>query len=903
MPSLIKPSIFALLVACSSGIPGGNAFAQTLPQVPASPQTPEPKPVPTTTAPVPAPKPVPAPNPDASVAPDVLGPTISAITYRFDGPRQLDPSSVAAHLKLKEGAPFTPEASDASIRALYATGLYEFVSIEPALNPVAGTVKVEILLAPRLRVTEIRFEGNTEWETESYFGTGLIEESQIQVGDPLDELKIKRTIQKLVKKYIEEGYPYIEITPRIVRNDVAGTASLTFVIKENLVIHIDKLTFIGNEHIADSALRPEMDTSTWALFFDLSDYPGNRFAKFSFLRRPLGYLNKEALRNDLLKLRDFYRNQGFLDVDIPEDAVEQKLIEADEGSGKLEIAIKINEGRRYTIGTVKIEGNNLGLKKQGETDDTLPVERTWEINKFNTETILAHLAQQRRDTTHPYPLGSRLLDILFPGGAQADDITKVRTNFESLRPNDWYAAKAIENAVEKIRDYYGQHGYLNTFVRVQRRYDFEAGKVDLVFHITEGLKTYLGAVNITGNTKTRNRIIARELLIEPGEVFDTVRMKNSEKTLRNTRFFDNVTLYPETTNANIPNQRDLRVEVVEARTGDISFGVGFDSVQQIFGYAQYSESNFDIFNWRNYFRGGGQKFRLRVQVGTHSSSLVQSFDYPWVGGRELTMGYSAYLSTDSYSSSDYETERLGLDIYAKRRVVENIYASLNYNIEEVRNRNITWNAPIFVRREEGTKLISKAGLTLSRDTRNDLFFPTYGNRFVLSQHVAGGPLGGDVNYYRIEARAAQWLPVFDAAEQTLQLTARAGAMVHFGNTYIPFYEKFFLGGAYDMRGFKYKHVGPYDSDEPCGGNSYLYLSAEYTIKLFEQLRFAMFYDWGFVNPTGFDFKANNYHDNAGFGFRILVMGALMRIDIGFPITASSQSDDGVRFNFSFGVTY
>ncbi|MDR2513569.1 MAG: BamA/TamA family outer membrane protein [Puniceicoccales bacterium] len=892
MPSLIKPSIFALLVACSSGFPEGNAVAPVPPQAPASLHPPEP-----TTPPTPAPADKPATPPLA------FGPIISEITYRFDGPRQLDPSSVAAHLKIKEGEPLTPETSDASVRALYATGLYEFVSLEPELNPVAGTVKVQVLLAPRLRIMKVSFEGNTEWEVENYFGTSLIEESLVQVGDPLDELKIKRTVQKLVKKYVEEGYPYIEITPRIERNDEAGTAVLTFVIKENLVIHIDKLTFVGNEHIDDTDLRPVMDTSTWSLWFDSADFPGNRFAKFSFLRRPLGYLNKETLHADLLKLRDFYRNQGFLDAEVPAESVEQKLLSVNDSKGELEVTIKISEGQRYIIGSVKIEGNTLGQKKTGETDDKLSPERRWEIQHFNTQAILAHLAQQRRDTTHPYPLGSRLIDIVSPGGAQANNIKEVRTNFESLSPNDWYAATAIDNAIEKIRDYYGQHGYLNTFVRVQRRYDFEAGKVDLVFHITEGLKTYLGAVNITGNTKTRNRIIARELLIEPGEVFDTVRMKNSEKTLRNTRFFDNVTLYPETTNANIPNQRDLRVEVVEARTGDVSFGVGFDSVQQIFGYAQYSESNFDIFNWRNYFRGGGQKFRLRVQIGTRSSSLVQSYDYPWVGGRELTMGYSAYLSTDSYSSSDYETERLGLDINARRRVFENVYASLNYNIEEVRNKNIAWNAPLFVRREEGTKLISKVGLTLSRDMRNDLFFPTYGNRFVLSQHVAGGPLGGDVNYYRIEAKAAQWIPIFDAAEQTLQLTARAGAMVHFGNSYIPFYEKFYLGGAYDMRGFKYKHVGPYDSGEPCGGNSYLYLSAEYTIKLFEQLRFAMFYDWGIVNPTGFDFKANNYHDNAGFGFRILVMGALMRIDVGFPLTASKAADDGVRFNFSFGANF
>jgi outer membrane protein insertion porin family len=767
-------------------------------------------------------------------------------------------------------------------------------------------VRVRVTLVPRLRVEKVKFEGNTNWEAESTFSTGLIDESLIKDGDPLNEVLVARTCEKLRKKYDEDGFPYAEIVPRIERDEEKGSAVITFVIKENFDTKISIVEFSGNKHIRESDLRTEIETSSWAWFVDFDEFPGKRFVKFSPISK-LGYYHSEEFRTDLDKLRAFYRNQGFLDVEIPDETVERNVIETDGQNARIAIKIKISEGRRYKIGKLKIEGNVIGSKKPGETDESVKADpdRVQETSAFNTPAILANLAQRRRDITRPYPFGSRLIDTLSPGGAKADDISEVRTNFESLESGDWYSPTAIENALQKIRDYYGQYGYLNTFVTVRRRPNVETGEVDLVFQIREGAKTYLGAINITGNTKTRNRVITRELVMAPGEVFDTVRMKNSEMILRNTRFFETVTLQPEVSNANVPNRRDLRIEVKEGSTGSLQFGAGFSSIEKLFGFAEYSESNFDIFNYRNYFRGGGQKFRLRVQIGTISSSVRQSFEIPWFGERELSVGYEAYLDSNSYASSDYETQRLGFNLYALRRVYENINARLDYTIEEIQLRNIAYNVPPFIRAEEGAKALSKVGLRLYRDTRNDVFFPTYGNRFSLSQYVAGGPFGGDINYYQIDARAAQWIPVFDAAEQTIQILARVGAMVHYGDGYIPFYERFNLGGAYNMRGFKYNHVGPFDGDEPTGGNTYAFFSAEYTIKLFEQMRFAMFYDWGFLNSRGFDFKTSGFNDDAGFGFRIMVMGALMRIDIAWPITSSKQydNDDGVRFNFSFGATF
>jgi outer membrane protein assembly factor BamA len=915
-------------------------------------------------------------------------------------------AAVRAHLSLKKNQPFSQTESDASINALYGTGFYEFVSINPTVNP-DNTVHVKVKVFPRLRVVAVNFEGNTEWPATSEYTSALIDESLVRVGDILSDVNVKRSVEKLKKKY-EEYYPYAEIEPVIRRNDEEGTASVTFKITEKEVIKIDKLIFEGNYRLADSLLRPEMETSSWAWTFDPAEFPGWRFVKFSWLT-DLGRLKKETRQKDVESLLEYYRSQGFLDIEIPQKTVEEKIIESDGHKAWLNLKIRIDEGRRYTIGDIKIEGNTFGALKAGETWDNLDEWRREETNNLNTGTLLDVLATHRNDTTRPYPagtapIGSYILDEILPelgtgprlerrklderrrallssqkqttdedkkeyaekvnkietrirelderilkldqafeaakekrtkagtnnltgdeireaiiadldaqdfSRGEIKELFQVREDQVSLQPGEYYSVKAVEKAIEKIKEQYGQFGYLNTSVEVIRRPDYTTGRVNLSFKVYEGTKTYLAAINIIGNTKTRNRVITREILLEPGDVFDTRRMRNSEMLLRNTRFFDpatangGVSLQPESTTANLPDHKDLRIEVKEGSTGSVSFGAGFSSVEKLYGYAEFSESNFDIFNWRNRFRGGGQKFRVRVQIGQLSSSVTQSFEEPWVGGRELAMGYEAYLSSNSYASSDYETERLGVNVYARRRVYELVYARLNYTLEDVRLRNVAYSVPDFIRMEDGSKLISKVGLNFYRDNRNDIFFPTYGNYFSFTQNVAGGVLGGDVNYYQLEARATQWIPLFDAADQTLMLLGRVGSMVHYGNGYIPFYEKFNLGGAYDMRGFKYHYMGPFDptGSEPMGGKSYAFISAEYTIKLFEQLRFAVFYDWGFLNSAAFDFNAKGYNDDAGFGFRILVMGAVMRIDIGWPLTSSKQNDDGVRFNFSFGTQF
>ena len=201
------------------------------------------------------------------------------------------------------------------------------------------------------------------------------------------------------------------------------------------------------------------------------------------------------------------------------------------------------------------------------------------------------------------------------------------------------------------------------------------------------------------------------------------------------------------------------------------------------------------------------------------------------------------------------------------------------------------------------------GLSLTRDTRNSILFPSEGSIVTLRKEFAGGPFGGDADYGRFELQGAKFFETFTPMEQVLSIVGRTGTLGRFDgkDADVPFFEKFFLGGPYNLRGWDYREAGPQDSKEPNGGNSYSYLSAEYTFKIADPLRFAVFYDGGFLRTNDFKFLPGDdmegWHDNWGLGARIMVMGMPLRLDLGFPISDPSKTGGSPQFHFSGGTRF
>jgi len=739
------------------------------------------------------------------------------VAIKFIGIANISEQVVRANIQVRTGADFDEPVIDKDIRSLYRTGLFEFIEVKREEQP-NNTVDLVFDITPKYRVQAVRFEGNKAVKSHR-----LEKEISTRPNSALSENTIKADAEKLHEYYQKSGYNQAQITYDIERERGSGYGTVIFKVREGAKVRIGDIRFTGNSHIKAKRLRKEMETKRWWMFSWLTG---------------TGKYKDDEFEDDITKLVDYYREQGFLDVEISQDRIQYTYPK----SGRLVIVIHVDEGRQYRIGEIAITGC-----------------------KLYADTMLKLVLRQKSG-------------MIF-------------------RPSK------LDKDVETIEDFYGRSGYLDTRVRLVRRPNVTTGAIDVEYQLEESEKFYVESIKIEGNTKTKSIVVIRELVLSPGDVFDTVRMKASKLRLENTQFFEDVNLTPESTN--IPSRRNLKISFHEARTGNLSFGAGYSSLERATFFAELSQSNFDLFNRRSFFQGAGQKFRLRFQIGSLSNEVILSFEEPWLFQKELAMGFSVYRTSSDYSSSYYEEVRIGGEVYLRKHLFEYVEARLSYTNEQVEIRDVSSSASYIIQALEGKTRTSKVGLQLLRDVRDRIVNTTRGNRVQLNAEIAGGLLGGTNNYYRYEIRGSQFIPVFRAQRQVLGLIGRAGVVESFGKSdEVPFYDRWFLGGPDDLRGFEYRTVGPKDSlSEPIGGKTYGMFTAEYAMDIVKPVRWAIFYDAGFVNAGAYDFSPANYNDDFGIGLRMYVAGAPLSLDFGIPLTTDKTNRNGNQFNFSFGTRF
>ena len=745
---------------------------------------------------------------------------VANVTVRFMGTANVNEQVVRANMQIREGVELDDTMIDRDIRSLYRTGLFEFIEVKrEVLNEHAVNLVVEV--TPKYRILAVKFDGNQRVKSRR-----LAKEVKTKANLALDERQVKEDAEKIREYYQKSGYNQVSINYSIDRNRETGFGTVTFKIKEGDKVKISDIRFIGNSHEKTRRLRKEMETKRWWMFSWLTG---------------TGHLKDDQFDDDLEKLRDFYRDEGYLDVDIPAD----KVIYEYPSNKKLVITIQVTEGRLYHIGEITFSGN-----------------------KLHPTGLLRFILRQQSGMV--------------------------------------FSPSKLDKDVETLTDFYGKDGYLDTDVRLIRKPNVKTGNIDIEYKIDESEQFFVESIKIEGNTKTKSTVILRELNLGPGEVFNTIRMKMSKQRLENTRFFEEGTVNVTPESTNIPSRRNLKVALKEGRTGNLTFGAGFSSLEKGVIFAELTQSNFDIFNRRSFFQGDGQKFRLRLQYGSQSNEAVISFEEPWLFQKYLTLGFSIFRTSTSFDNQLYDEVRTGGEVYVRKPLFEAVEGRLSYSYQVVDISNVDPSlaaAPIFFK--DQTQHVSTVGFQLLRETRDKIVNTTSGNRLEFNTEVSGGPLGGDLSFYRLEFRGSQFFPLFQAQEQVLALIGRAGVVDSFGKTAkLPYYERYFQGGPYSLRGFENRDVSPKDSaGTNLGGKTYGLLSLEYSLDIVSPIRFALFYDAAFVNIDPYDFSPAGYNDNFGFGLRLFVAGAPLSLDFGIPLTGDKTNKKGNQFNFSFGTRF
>lgn len=560
-----------------------------------------------------------------------------------------------------------------------------------------------------------------------------------------------------------------------------------------------------------------------------------------------GKFKEEQFEEDKEKLTRFYQDEGYIDFEIEE--IVQDMISEDE----MILRVLVFEGTQYKVGTISVEGNEL----------------------FDDDEILTDLPMQVGDTFTPQGL---------------DDNRKA------------------------VRDQYESKGYLTLFNEGNTRIgsgldaNTENGTMDLHFAVEEGDQSEIEKIEIKGNSKTKDRVIRRELAVTPGEVFDMTRVEISKYRLEGLNYFSKVETTVEPTE--IPNKKNLVIGVEEQSTGNFQIGAGFSSIDSVVGFAEMTQGNFDLFN-PPFFTGGGQKLRLRMQYGTRRQDYILTFIEPYFLDRRLELQTELYHREFNFLSSDFDEIRTGASVGFRKllpiRVRGDVEAGISYTLENVKIANVDANASTAIKQEEGARLVSKIGTTLAYDTRGPGFLPEKGQRTALFSEVAGGPFGADTDFYKLELRSAWYFKGFDEGH-IIEFGGQLGVVDAYGDTpRVPLFDRWFLGGMRNVRGFDFREVGPKDSNlEPIGGNTYWFSTVEYSIPIIERLRIAAFYDVGMVYADSYSFDSRGqpkYNDNAGIGIRLNIpnLGPL-RLDYAIPIQSDDFNDDGGQFQFGVGFT-
>src|SRR2546421_7697780 len=718
-------------------------------------------------------------------------PMIRAIDVQYTGPATLSKERILAQMRTKVGQPYSNEVVQEDIKALYKTGYIRNVRI--FAQPEGDGVKVIVAVQTRAIVHEIEITGAERGKP-----TRLRKEIKVKLNQAVDDQQLEEARQKIIEIYQARGFTDVSVEFRIDPIDEKrGTARVVFTVNEGAKGAVSQVRFEGNEHVGAKVLRKQMKTRGQTLihFMDKS-----------------GRLDEIQLEQDLDKIREYYQDHGFIDVEIKD--VRKERTE----KGPMIITIVVSEGPQYHVRKLTITGY--------------------------------------QHTTEP----------------------KVRILLK-MKEGSVYSPKQLRDDAKAVADAYGSGGYVDLVVQPEGT---PAGPalIDVHYSIEEGVRSFVNRVNIEGNTRTKDKVIRREVLVAPGDVFNTVRVDITKKRLENLGYFAKVETYPEDTD--IPGRKDLTILVQEKRTGSLSFGGGYSTVDALVGFAELTQGNFDLFNWPS-FTGGGQKFRLRVQYGTQRKDFVLSITEPYFLDRRLSLNGQAFYTEANYLSSEYDQRNYGFAFELRKPINAYTSASLGYQLQDVDIFNVAISASDFIKSQQGSTTESKIFSGVVFDSRDNPLLTRRGQRFSFAPYIAGGFLGGDTQIYGLDFEGSQYFHL--PWDTILLINGEIATVSQWGNgNDVPIFERLYLGGSNNLRGFPFREVGPQDENgEPLGGKSMWRTTIEWTFPIIEKARGAIFYDTGFVNSSEWSFGFNHIASDIGVGLRLDLPIGPLRLAYGDPI--------------------
>ncbi len=681
---------------------------------------------------------------------------------------------------------------------------------------------------------------------------------------------------------------------QIEKENTTGGVRLTFHVTEKPAI--SKIVIQGEKEVSEEKILEEITQKTYQI------------------------LDEKKVGESKRKIKELYIKEG-----MGLALITSELKPSSDGKNEVELHFKITENKGMKVRKISFEGNKVfstrKLKGMMKTKESGLLSFVTGSGKYRDEAIerdVAFITYQylnrgylkvQVDKPEPSALttgsGIELKFRVHEGEKfkvhniriEGDILTteeELLSHFDTLKGN-YYSQKLLEEDLLKLQELYGNQGYVFANIRPRPLPDDEKKEVDIVLSIEKGQKTTIERINISGNTTTRDKVIRRELKIVENSLYNETLVRKSKAKLESLGYFESVEF--STPRGSSDDKVVLNIQVKEKPTRSFSVGAGFSSVESFLFNANVTETN---------FLGRGVSASLLAEVSKKRQQFSFEYNDPHFFDTNWIFRTTGFKLLTHYD--DFTRDSFGGEVSFGHYIFDNSAFTLGYKIEDVQVDDFSLVVPEFFKRD-ANGLTSSIVANLQRDTRNNRMIATRGSYNQVSAEYAG--LGGDNNFFRIDANSRWFFPVPFPKNSVLKANARIGYIKSLNDAPVPLFERYFTGGINSLRGFSPRSIGPSlqippsptegDTHFVYGGNKLLVFNVEYEFPIYEAggFRGVIFADAGNSFAEDQDLNPLKIRSDYGFGLRWLSPLGPLRFEWGLPFKRK-QGEDPIVFNFTIG---
>jgi len=765
-------------------------------------------------------------------------------------------------------------------------------NLASAVGKIVQQMSVHVL--SKALVAEVRIKGNDRIEAEA-----IKREIKSKKGELLKPDQVSEDIRAVYKM------GFFEKVDAELSDSPAGKV-LTFVVQENPIIQEIKVK--GNKKVKEKDILAAIVTKPYAI------------------------LQRNVVSDDVQKILKLYQQKGYYNAEVTSS------IDFPKDPHKAVVTFDIDEKNKVYIKSIKFVGNKhiSSRKLRGVMQTKVKSILSYitergilqkDILETDADRVTAYYHDEGymdakvsspeinldKDGFHitiTVEEGERykVTDVSLTGDLIEGYQKKIMNKFE-LKPKAYFSREKLRHDMDLVRTAYMNEGFVHVEVDPRVRRDPEAHTTEVAFHIQMKEKARIGQIFVTGNVKTRDYVIRRELKIFEGDIYNAKLIDDSLNRLKKLDYFETVEIIPvDTAQKNVV---DLNVKVKEKQTGQLSLGGGYSSEDGLFATGMISQKN--LF-------GKGEYISIKAYIGQYASRYVLSYTKPWIFGTPLSVGIDVYDWLRAYE--DFTKDSYGFKVRAGYPFGAYSSVTVYYGWERAKMDNLDVAAsydPLFVDNQDQYKVKSGFGMAFERNTTDHPFLPTKGTYIGANLEYDAKELGSDYNLFKHEYHVGVYEPLFwkfvlhvrgevgwelAPAGQTENVAAPKSPPIYEYFPSYPIYERYFLGGINSLRGWRFGDVGPMDPyGVVYGGNKYTFGNLELLFPLVEKygIRGVIFFDAGNAYAEG-QSLFSSFREDIGPGIRWNSPFGPLRIEVGYALNPLPEQKH-YQFQFTAGAFF